>query len=95
MTTLDSATVRDFFTRMNATQLKVWQFTLKPDVSWLDTVKKQVACGPDGVCEFLECFDADDCPDTLHCTFEFFAEGLGEGVCIPEAWDDEDELFDD
>lgn len=46
MTAPDSATVRDFFTRMDATQLELWQFVLRPDVSWLDTVKKKVALIP-------------------------------------------------
>ena len=31
---------------MDATQLEIWQFTLKPDVSWLDTVKKKVTLIP-------------------------------------------------
>ena len=41
MSAPDSAAVRDFFTRLDATQREVWQFVLRPDVSWLDTVKKK------------------------------------------------------
>lgn len=46
MTALDSAAVHNFFTRMDATQLEVWRFTLKPDVSWLDAVKKKATLVP-------------------------------------------------
>ena len=46
MTAPDSAAVRHFFTQVDATQLETWQFTLKPDVSWLDTVKKKVTLIP-------------------------------------------------
>ena len=46
MTEPDTDAVRHFFTRIDATQLEVWQFTLKPDVSWLNTVKKKVTLVP-------------------------------------------------
>lgn len=62
-----------------------------------DCAEFGVVCGPDGLCEFIECLEDEDCPDGLHCTFEFLSESAGEGICIPDDWDDDDEeeLFDD